>query len=522
MKRFVLIGVGGYIAPRHLKAIKETGNILVAALDKNDSVGVLDSYFPDADFFTEFERFDRHLEKLRQNNGQHVDYVSICSPNYLHDAHVRFALRIGADAICEKPLVLNPWNITALEDIAKETKKNINTILQLRLHPAIEALKEHIDKAPDDKVFDIDLTYITSRGHWYMTSWKGVESKSGGIVHNIGIHFFDILSWIFGGVKKNIVHVYEPTRSGGFLELDRARVKWFLSLNGNDLPLVPKPGEPMTYRSLMIDGKEIDFTDGFTNLHTESYRQILAGNGFGLKDVRNSVEIVSEIRNTKPDGFSCNYHPLLKRSNVCSRKENKNHSTKPDYLVHGTSIVDDSAQIGEGTNIWHFSHIMKDVKIGKRCVLGQNVYAGPGVIIGDGCKIQNNVSIYNSVTLEDEVFCGPSCVFTNVYNPRAFIERKNEFLPTLVKKGATIGANATIVCGTTIGKYAFIGAGAVVIKDVEDYAIVVGVPTNQIGWVCRCGTKLKTFDTNNTAKCESCNCKYHLRNDILIPFANTP
>ena len=311
MKRFALIGVGGYIAPRHLKAIKETGNVLVAALDKNDSVGILDAYFPDADFFTEFERFDRHLEMLKRNKGQSVDYVSICSPNYLHDAHVRFALRIGADAICEKPLVLNPWNVTALNEIEKETGRHINTILQLRLHPALIALKERIDRAPQNKIFDIDLTYITSRGHWYMVSWKGDISKSGGIANNIGIHFFDMLSWIFGDVKRNIVHVYEPTKAAGFLELNRARVRWFLSLDRNDLPFIPQPAKPMTYRSITIDGEEIDFSDGFTGLHTESYRQILAGHGFGPQDVVTSIEIVSAIRNAKPVGLKGNYHPML-------------------------------------------------------------------------------------------------------------------------------------------------------------------------------------------------------------------
>ena len=313
MKKFALIGVGGYIAPRHLKAIKETGNILVAALDKSDSVGILDSFFPDADFFTEFERFDRHLEKLRRNKGQHVDYVSICSPNYLHDAHIRFALRIGADTICEKPLTLNPWNITALAEIEKETSKKINTILQLRLHPAVVALKECVEKAPKDKIFDIDLTYITSRGHWYMVSWKGDISKSGGIVTNIGIHFFDMLSWIFGGVKKNTVHLYEPRKAAGVLELQCGRVRWFLSLDRNDLPPASEPDKPTTYRSVTVDGEEIEFSGGFSDLHTESYRKILAGEGFTTQDVLTSVKIVSDIRSAEPIGLKGDYHPMLKR-----------------------------------------------------------------------------------------------------------------------------------------------------------------------------------------------------------------
>lgn len=313
MKRFALIGVGGYIAPRHLKAIKETGNVLVAALDPSDSVGILDSYFPDADFFTEFERFDRHVEKLRRKD-EGVDYVSICSPNYLHDAHVRFALRIGADVICEKPLVLNPWNVSALDEIARETGGRINTILQLRLHPAVISLKERIDKSPSTKTYDIDLTYITSRGRWYMISWKGDVKKSGGVANNIGIHFFDMLCYIFGGVKANIVHLSEATKAAGFLELERARVRWFLSTDRQDLPMKPEPGKPMTYRSITVDGEEIEFSGGFTDLHTESYRKILAGEGFGPDVVKPSVEIVAGIRNAQPVGLKGDYHPLLKRT----------------------------------------------------------------------------------------------------------------------------------------------------------------------------------------------------------------
>lgn len=313
MKRFALIGAAGYIAPKHLKAIKETGNILVAALDKSDSVGIIDSYFPDADFFTEFERFDRHLEKLRRlNKDNAVDYVSICSPNYLHDAHVRFALRIGANAICEKPLVLNPWNIEALEEIERESKGKINTILQLRLHPAIIDLEKKIDSA-GDKIHDIDLTYITSRGHWYLVSWKGDVQKSGGIATNIGVHFFDMLAWIFGDVKKNIVHISQPKRAAGMLELQKARVRWFLSLEREDLPVKPEPGKPMTYRSITVDGQEVEFSEGFGDLHTESYKKILAGEGFTTKDVFTSVKIVSDIRRAEPIGLKSDYHPILKK-----------------------------------------------------------------------------------------------------------------------------------------------------------------------------------------------------------------
>lgn len=313
MKKFALIGAGGYIAPRHMRAIKDTGSELVAALDKNDSVGVLDSYFPDASFFTEFERFDRHLEKQRRENGNKVDYVSICSPNYLHDAHIRFALRIHADAICEKPIVLESWNLDALEDISQETGKSIHTILQLRLHPSIIALKDKIDQAPSGQKHDIDLTYITSRGRWYLVSWKGNIEKSGGVATNIGVHFFDMLQWVFGDVQHNIVHVDEPLKTAGFLELDKARVRWFLSLDRNDLPTQPEDGKPATYRSITIDGEDVEFSDGFTDLHIRSYEDILSGNGFTLKDAKPSIEIVSDIRRSRPTGLHGDYHPFLHR-----------------------------------------------------------------------------------------------------------------------------------------------------------------------------------------------------------------
>jgi UDP-N-acetyl-2-amino-2-deoxyglucuronate dehydrogenase len=314
-KTFALIGACGYIAPKHLKAIKETGNVLVAALDRSDSAGVMDQYFPEAHFFTEFERFDRHLEKLRRK-GQRVDYVSICSPNYLHDAHVRFAMRIGADAICEKPLVINPWNAEALGEIEVETGRRINTILQLRLHPVVRQLKQDAAKSAADKIVDIDLTYITSRGRWYMASWKGDSSKSGGIATNIGVHFFDMLTWIFGPVEGNDVHVYEPTRASGYLQLQKARVRWFLSIDRNDLPNDPVPGNPATYRSIAIDGKEIEFSEGFTDLHTDSYRQILTGSGFRWQEVLPSIQIVYDIRNAKPIAPGNHAHPFLKKVKV--------------------------------------------------------------------------------------------------------------------------------------------------------------------------------------------------------------
>jgi UDP-N-acetyl-2-amino-2-deoxyglucuronate dehydrogenase len=295
MKNFVLIGAGGYVAPRHMKAIKDTNNNLLAALDKHDSVGILDSYFPDSDFFIEFERFDRHIEKLKRQ-GTYTDYVSVCSPNYLHDAHIRFGLRIGADVICEKPLVLNPWNVEALMEIEKETKKNVYTILQLRLHPAVIALRERIKKEPAEKKYDIKLTYITSRGHWYHTSWKGDMQKSGGIATNIGVHFFDMLLWIFGDVKENIVNEHNMDTASGRLELEKASVNWFLSINSDTLPDEAKNFGKRTFRSLTVDGEEFEFSEGFTELHTHSYQEILAGRGFGLSETLKSIQLVQAIR----------------------------------------------------------------------------------------------------------------------------------------------------------------------------------------------------------------------------------
>ncbi|HEX5170071.1 MAG TPA: Gfo/Idh/MocA family oxidoreductase [Cyclobacteriaceae bacterium] len=298
MKNFALIGVAGYIAPRHLQAIKQTGNNLVAALDKSDTVGVIDSYFPEADFFTEFERFDRHLDKLKRK-GIHIDYVSICTPNYLHDSHIRFALRHGADAICEKPLVLNPWNVDALDEIQKETGKRIYTILQLRLHPSIITLREKIARGSKDKIHDVDLRYITSRGHWYQISWKGEQSKSGGIATNIGIHFFDMLIWIFGKVKEVRTGKIEDDHAEGFILLERAKVNWFLSINYNHIPAEVRAKGKRTFRSLTMEGEEIEFSEGFTELHIRSYEEILRGNGFGLEDARPSIELVHQIRSNK-------------------------------------------------------------------------------------------------------------------------------------------------------------------------------------------------------------------------------
>lgn len=308
---FALIGAAGYIAPRHMKAIKETGNNLTTLLDPCDSVGIIDSYFPNADYFKESERFDRHLDKIRRNKETKIDYVSICSPNYLHDAHIRMAMRNQADVICEKPLVLNPWNITALKEIEKETSKKINTILQLRLHDSIVKLKKEIEESKN-AFFDINLTYITSRGNWYYYSWKGDESKSGGIATNIGIHFFDMLSWIFGAPEKSVVHLHEKNKAAGYFALKNAGIRWFLSIDENDLPDEVK-GKKRTYRLISVNGNEVEFSDGFTDLHTLSYKEILNGNGFGLDDAFNSIEMVYNIRNSKIAPISGEYHPILKK-----------------------------------------------------------------------------------------------------------------------------------------------------------------------------------------------------------------
>tara|TARA_Y100001933_G_C18895149_1_gene520061 strand:+ start:100 stop:1083 length:984 start_codon:yes stop_codon:yes gene_type:complete len=312
-KNFALIGVSGYIAPRHLKAIKDTNNKLIAALDKYDSVGIIDSFFPDADFFVETERFDRHLEKLKYENEIMLDYISICTPNYLHDSHIRMALRRECDAICEKPLVLNPWNLDSLEEMERKSGKKIWNVLQLRLHSSIINLKKQVDKSPKNKVFDIDLTYITSRGNWYYTSWKGKKHKSGGIATNIGVHFYDFLSWVFGKVKSNIVHIQTHDRASGYLEFEKARVRWFLSINYDLLPNDIKKKGQRTYRSIKIQNKEFEFSGGFNDLHTKVYENILKGDGFGLDDVRQSIEIVNQIRNSQPIGLKGDFHPFAKK-----------------------------------------------------------------------------------------------------------------------------------------------------------------------------------------------------------------
>lgn len=300
-KNFALIGAGGYIAPRHLKAICDTGNHLVAAVDKSDSVGILDSFSRDVAFFTEFERFDRHIEKLRRlEPANRIDYVSICSPNYLHDAHIRFALRVGADAICEKPLVLNPWNLDALAEMERESGRTIYTILQLRLHPSIIALRDKVAAAPKGTRYHVDLSYITSRGRWYFTSWKGDEQKSGGIATNIGVHFFDMLLWIFGEVRDSRVTLVEPGAMAGELALDKADITWFLSVDAHDLPKSAVDRGKSTFLSIKVNDAECELTDGFTDLHTRVYEQILTGQGFSIENARPSIELVHQLRQATP------------------------------------------------------------------------------------------------------------------------------------------------------------------------------------------------------------------------------
>lgn len=315
IKNFALIGAAGFIAPRHMRAIKDTGNRLIAALDKSDSVGIIDSYFPDCAFFTEYERFDRHIEKLFQENKTSVDYVSICSPNYLHDAHVRFALRAGAHAICEKPLVLNPWNLDSLQTIEQRLGKRVYTILQLRLHPTIIELKNKI-AASKKNDYKVDLTYITPRGNWYLHSWKGESGKSGGLATNIGIHFFDMLAWIFGQPSEYRLDMDTPQKASGVLKLQRATVNWFLSIDSRDLEFTENKGLHKAFRSITVDGEALKFSDGFTDLHTESYRQILAGRGFGIEDSRTAVTIAHTIRNSRVGGLGKDSHPFALKTQL--------------------------------------------------------------------------------------------------------------------------------------------------------------------------------------------------------------
>jgi UDP-N-acetyl-2-amino-2-deoxyglucuronate dehydrogenase len=312
VRNFALVGAAGFVAPRHLTAIRDTGNRLIAACDPNDSVGILDRYAFDVSFFRETERFDRFLEKRRRGpvDGR-IDYVTICSPNYLHDAHVRLALRVGADAICEKPLVINPWNLDALQEIERETERRVHTVLQLRVHPALIALRESLHRQPSERRPQVTLTYITGRGRWYDVSWKGSEERSGGVVANIGIHFFDLLIWLFGPVQRYQVHLREPRRAAGVVELQNADVRWYLSVEAADLPFDARPGEKTTFRSIDVDGRELEFTDGFSDLHTAVYRRTLAGDGFGIEDARPSIELIHNIRVTPVSPSLGGAHPMV-------------------------------------------------------------------------------------------------------------------------------------------------------------------------------------------------------------------
>ena len=310
-RNFAITGVAGYIAPRHLKAIADTGNRLIAATDPHDSVGILDRFAFDCRFFTEFERFDRHLEKLRRGPEEaRVHCLSVCSPNYLHDAHMRLALRVGADVICEKPLVINPWNLDALEDLERESGRRVWTVLQLRVHPQLVALRERLRQSPERR-HSVRLTYITARGGWYHVSWKGHDDRSGGIVTNIGIHFFDLIGWLFGPVRQSVVHLREPQRAGGVLELEDADVQWYLSTETSDLPFAPEPGVKTTYRSITVDGQEIEFSEGFADLHTRVYEEMLAGRGFGIAEARPSVELTSRIRAAAVETPTADAHPKV-------------------------------------------------------------------------------------------------------------------------------------------------------------------------------------------------------------------
>jgi len=312
MKNFALVGAAGYIAPRHLKAIHDTGNRLAAALDPSDSVGILDRYFPEALFFTEPERFERYLEKQRYaSEADRIDYVSVCSPNSLHDSHIRMALRAGADAICEKPMVINPWNLDALKLLEQETGHRVYTVLQLRLHPPLAALKHRLESEPSPRRADVTLTYITQRGPWYDISWKGSEEKSGGLAMNIGVHFFDLCLWLFGDVQESALHLAEPRRMAGRLELERARVRWFLSIQGDDIPEAMLREGQTAYRSMTLDGEELEFSQGFTDLHTEVYRNIVAGKGPGIDDARPSIELVYTIRQSGLTDSQDNAHPYV-------------------------------------------------------------------------------------------------------------------------------------------------------------------------------------------------------------------
>jgi UDP-N-acetyl-2-amino-2-deoxyglucuronate dehydrogenase len=437
-KNFALIGVGGYIAPRHLQAIKDTGNNLVAALDPKDSVGIIDRYFPQANFFTEFERFERHIEKLRRmDQGSQIDYVSICSPNYLHDSHMRFALRMGAHAICEKPLVIRPWNLEALSQVEKEYGKGkIYTILQLRVHPTLADLKKKIESEVFTKKKEIDLTYITPRGKWYLESWKGDIEKSGGVAMNIGIHFFDMLIWIFGKPQNIELHYSDDTKASGYLELEKARVRWFLSTDANDLPEDRKK-ESKAYRLITIDGQELEFSEGFTDLHTEVYRRTLAGNGFGIEDVRPAINIVYELSKLTPNTNSDFLHPFL--------------SPKKIEVVIKQSVIN---VVGQSvTNITR----------GENVVIGENVSVGNGTVIGNNVVIHKDTIIGENVRIDDNAVIGK----LPMISINSAITSKEALWGTRIGSGTMIGTGAVVYRSSSIGENALIADTAQVRELVE-------------------------------------------------------
>lgn len=465
-KNFILMGAAGYIAPRHIQAIKDVGGDLIAICDPSDSVGIIDRHFPTCKYFREFERLDRYCHKLLQE-GMKIDYVSIATPNYLHDAHCRWALRMGADAICEKPLVLNERNLDALIEMEQQTGRKIYGMYQMRYHEGVDKIKKWLRR---DRENTIVIDYCTPRGPWYDYSWKGDAEKAGGVESNIGCHLFDLCTHIFGAPRRSHIQRIDKRESRGVIEFDIARVEWHLST---------KMGEAR--RVFTVNGQDIDFTAGFTDLHTKVYHHIILGEAYDIETYRYSIGLCENMR----EGAG----PAKEGSTDCAPWDADAYAEgerkKPDVSalipsIHKTAIIDEGAQIGSGTKIWHFCHVLPGSRIGKNCTIGQNCVIGPDVTIGDNCKIQNNVSVYKGVTLEDDVFVGPSAVFTNVNNPRAAISRIDEIRPTLVKKGATIGANATILCGVTIGKYAFVGAGAVVTKNVLGNALVVGNPAREV------------------------------------------
>jgi len=486
-KNFALIGVGGYIAPRHLQAIKDTGNNLVAALDPKDSVGIIDRYFPQANFFTEFERFERHIEKLRRiDQGSQIDYVSICSPNYLHDSHMRFALRMGAHAICEKPLVIKPWNLEALSEVQKEySKGKIYTILQLRVHPTLAGLKNKIDSEVFTKKKEIDLTYITPRGKWYLESWKGDIEKSGGVAMNIGIHFFDMLIWIFGKPQNIELHYSDDTKASGYIELEKARVRWFLSTDSNDLP-EDRRKENKAFRLITIDGQELEFSEGFTDLHTEVYRRTLAGNGFGIEDVKPAINIVYEFSKLTPNVNSAFLHPLLRPKQT--QTVGMQPSTK--FTTGENVVIGENVSIGNGTTIGN------NVVIHKDTIIGENVRIDDNAVIGKLPMVSVNSAITSKETLEGTKIGSGTMIGTATVIYRGSSIGENTLIADMaqVREHVEIGSKTIIGKGTTIenkvkiGNYCKIQANVQIVpySIIEDYVFISpGVMTSNDKYAAR-------------------------------------